>query len=110
MESNKEEMDKNLKLSEEEVSVDSIKEEKSESKIVYGIKLLLSGVIDQIAAMAGAFILFLLLTLILKVVGYKIVEKQEMFLIVFIISNVLYYPLVQEFLKGKTFGRKLVLK
>ena len=50
----------------------------------------------------------LIVSLVFKVAGYKIVMREEMFLIVFIISNVLYYPLVQEFLDGKTLGRKLV--
>ena len=53
-------------------------------------------------------ILYLIVSLVFKVAGYKIVMREEMFLIVFIISNVLYYPLVQEFLDGKTLGRKLV--
>ena len=36
--------------------------------------------------------------------------REEMFLIVYIITNVLYYPLTQEILKGKTIGKKVILK
>ena len=69
---------------------------------------ILSGIVDQIAAVIIGLILYLIVSLVFKVAGYKIVMREEMFLIVFIISNVLYYPLVQEFLDGKTLGRKLV--
>ena len=84
----------------EEIVVDTVLKE--DGKVIRFIKNILSGIVDQIVAVVIA--------LIFKVAGYKIVMREEMFLIVFIVSNVLYYPLVQEFLGGKTLGRKFVLR
>lgn len=109
MDNNKEGMEN--QIANEETAKDEVVlevKEKRESKFLKWVKVILSGVIDQIAAVVIGLILFLAVTFALKVAGYKIVEREEMFLIVFIISNVLYYPLVQEFLGGKTLGKKLV--
>ena len=104
MDNNKEEIE-NI----EENNQESIVEiDKEDGKAMKFFKNILSGAIDQIVTIISGLILYLIISLILKVVGYKIVMREEMFLIVFIISNVLYYPLVQEFLGGKTLGRKLV--
>lgn len=104
MDNNKEEIE-NI----EENNQESIVEiDKEDGKAMRFFKNILSGAIDQIVTIISGLILYLIISLILKVVGYKIVMREEMFLIVFIISNVLYYPLVQEFLGGKTLGRKLV--
>ena len=86
------------------------KASKKENKFIHGLKVLLSGVLDQIVAVAIALGLYGLLSLVLKLAGYKIDMQHEMFLIVYIISNVLYYPLVQELLSGKTLGKKLMFR
>lgn len=104
MDNNKEEIE-NI----EENNQESIVEiDKEDGKAMKFFKNILSGVIDQIVTVIIGLILYIIVSLIFKVAGYKIVMREEMFLIVFIISNVLYYPLVQEFLGGKTLGRKLV--
>ena len=92
MDNNKKEIE-NFEENNQENVVDTAKED---GKAMRFFKNILSGIVDQIVS------------LVFKVAGYKIVMREEMFLIVFIISNVLYYPLVQEFLDGKTLGRKLV--
>lgn len=92
----------------EEIVVDTVLKE--DGKVIRFIKNILSGIVDQIVAVVIALILYLAISLIFKVTGYKIVMREEMFLIMFIVSNVLYYPLVQEFLGGKTLGRKFVLR
>ena len=96
MDNNKEEIE-NLEENNQENVVETAKED---GKAMRFFKNILSGIIG--------LILYLIVSLVFKVAGYKIVMREEMFLIVFIISNVLYYPLVQEFLDGKTLGRKLV--
>ena len=83
---------------------------KVEGKFAHFFKAILSGVLDQILAVGIALILFLVFDLILGVVGYEIAMREEMFLIVYIISNVLYYPISQEILEGKTVGKKLILR
>ena len=104
MDNNKEEIE-NIEENNQESIVDIDKED---GKAMKFFKNILSGVIDQIVTVIIGLILYIIVSLIFKVAGYKIVMREEMFLIVFIISNVLYYPLVQEFLDGKTLGRKLV--
>ena len=102
-------------ITEEEVQ-DTEKEEvyeevvKVEGKFSHFFKVILSGVLDQILAVGIALILFVVFDLILGVLGYKIAMRDEVFLIVFIISNVLYYPISQEILQGKTVGKKIVLR
>ena len=104
--------DKNLeeKLVTEIYDKQLVTEEKQEGKIMHYIKIILCGASDQILALGLALILFMISDLILGVLGYEIVAREEMFLIMFIISNVLYYPISQEVLKGKTVGRKLILR
>ena len=104
MDNNKEEIE-NLEENNQEDVVEAGKED---GKAMRFFKNILSGIVDQIVAVIIGLILYLIVSLVFKVAGYKIVMREEMFLIVFIISNVLYYPLVQEFLDGKTLGRKLV--
>ena len=104
MDNNKKEIE-NLEENNQENVVDTAKED---GKAMRFFKNILSGIVDQIVAVIIGLILYLIVSLVFKVAGYKIVMREEMFLIVFIISNVLYYPLVQEFLDGKTLGRKLV--
>lgn len=83
---------------------------KKEGKFVYYLKVLLTGVFDQILAIGLALVLFGVLTLILKAAGYEIVTKDTIFTILYIISNVLYYPIIQEMLHGKTLARKLLFR
>lgn len=104
MDNNKKEIE-NFEENNQENVVDTVKED---GKAMRFFKNILSGIVDQIVAVIIGLILYLIVSLVFKVAGYKIVMREEMFLIVFIISNVLYYPLVQEFLDGKTLGRKLV--
>ena len=83
---------------------------KNEGKFTYYAKVFLTGVFDQILAIGLALVLFGILTLILNVAGYQIVMKEAMFTILYIISNVLYYPIIQEMLHGKTLARKLLFR
>lgn len=102
-------------LTEEEVQ--SVEEEevyeevvKVEGRFSHFFKAILSGVLDQILAVGIALILFFIFDLIIGVVGYEIAMRDEIFLIIYIISNVLYYPISQEILEGKTVGKKLILR
>ena len=83
---------------------------KVEGKFSHFFKAILSGVLDQILAVGIALILFLIFDLILGVIGYEIAMREEMFLIIYVISNVLYYPISQEILEGKTVGKKVILR
>ncbi len=85
---------------------------KVEGKVFYYTKVVLSGLLDQIFAMGVALILFTVYDLILGLFGYTVVasSRETVFLIVYIITNVLYYPLVQEMLHGKTLGKKIMVR
>ena len=114
------ELDNEVTLDELEEEVEIIRAEekeflvsediKNEGKFTYYAKVFLTGVFDQILAIGLALVLFGILTLILNVAGYQIVMKEAMFTILYIISNVLYYPIIQEMLHGKTLARKLLFR
>lgn len=116
MEDNQERLEKQAEIVEKELEIATdlkmIKDEevKVEGKTFYYTKVILSGVLDQILSLGLALILFGLLTVILKFVGYQIVGREEMFLILYVISNVLYYPLTQIMLSGKTLGKKIMFR
>ena len=50
--------------------------------------------------------------LVIRVFGYQIANdgREELFLIMYIISNVLYYPIMQEVLHGKTLAKKFIFR
>lgn len=98
-------------ISKEEIeSIESEEVVKVDGKFIHLLKGILSGVIDQIIAVGLALIIFLIFDLILGLLGYKIAMRDEMFLIIYIISNVLYYPISQDILSGKTVGKKVITR
>lgn len=109
----KSELDEIL-LAEETVAIEKefIRDEeiKEDGKFLHYTKVILSGVVDQIFAVALALLLFGLTTFVLKLCGYYILMKDEVFLITYIISNIVYYPLTAEFIHGKTLGKKILFR
>lgn len=103
-------------MAEEQIAEDKefIQQEeiKKEGKVLHFIKVILVGLIDQVLALALALTLFGLSGVILRVAGFRIVEnmKEAFFLITYVTSNVLYYPLMAEIIHGKTLGRKLIFR
>lgn len=105
-------------IEEKDVVVDSMDEillqeeenlEEIEIESNYFIKELLVGMIDQIIVSAVSLITLLLLNLVLKVFGYHIVEKQPMFLIIYVIINIIYQPICKKIRLKETVGRKVLL-
>ena len=101
-------------LAEEEVAEakEFIRDEeiKSDGKLLHYTKVILSGVLDQIFVMLLAMLIFGIFGLVIRLFGYKIAMREEVFLITYIISNIFYYPVMQEFLHGKTLGKKLIFR
>ena len=97
MDNNKEEIE-NLEENNQENVVETAKED---GKAMRFFKNILSGIVDQIVAVIIGLILYLIVSLVFMVAGYKIVMREDMLRLVFIISNVLYDRLVHEFLDGK---------
>lgn len=105
-------------IEEKDVVVDSMDEillqeeenlEEIEIESNYFIKELLVGMIDQIIVSSVALITLLLLNLVLKLFGYHIVEKQPMFLIIYVIINIIYQPICKKIRLKETVGRKVLL-
>ncbi|MGL5381417.1 hypothetical protein [Clostridium sp.] len=71
-------------------------------------KRLLTAGIDQMVVIASSLIGLLLFDLILRLFGFYIVERQPMFLIVYIIMNVIYGPICESLKSQKTLGRIIV--
>lgn len=93
-------------LEDETVNLEEIKTEVKENII---IKELLSGAIDQIIVLLVALATLVVFNLILKLFGYYIAERQPMFLIIYVLINIL-YPIVCKRLKiNVTIGKKVLL-
>ena len=83
---------------------------KADGKFLHYTKVILSGILDQIFAIALALILFGIFDLALRVFGYRVASREEVFMIIYVISNILYYPILQELLHGKTLGKKFIFR
>ena len=73
------------------------------------IKELLVGVVDQIVVIAGALVTLLVFNLILKIFGYYVSEKETIFLIIYILINIIYVPVCKMIKLKETVGRKVLL-
>lgn len=92
----------NKKAKEVEVKEDS-------TKLIF-FKRVLSGVIDQIILIALSLILLLVLNGILKLFGFYIAEREPMFFILYVISNILYGPICKLSKLNTTIGTKINFK
>ncbi|MBB6622695.1 hypothetical protein [Clostridium gasigenes] len=84
-------------------------EDKQKVKDNCFIKELLVGVIDQIVVIAGALATLLVFNLILKIFGYYVSEKETIFLIIYILINIIYVPVCKMLKLKETVGRKILL-
>lgn len=116
MEENEDRLEKQAEIVEKELEISEdleilrAEEIKVEGKAFYYTKVILSGVLDQVLSLGLTLILFGVLTILLKFVGYQIVGREEMFLIMYVISNIIYYPLTQIMFSGKTLGKKIMFR
>lgn len=83
---------------------------KSDGKLLHYTKVILSGILDQIFVIALGLIVFGIFDLALRVFGYRVALREEVFMIIYVISNILYYPILQELLHGKTLGKKFIFR
>ena len=73
-------------------------------------KRILAGVVDQIISIAVALLLLIVLDLLLKLFGYYIASREPMFLMMYVIVNVIYGPICKSTKLKDTIGIKTVLK
>ncbi|MCF0147539.1 MAG: hypothetical protein HUJ77_03985 [Clostridium sp.] len=112
----------NNKLNNEEVIKEVMEENKSieeviektkgeeDSKVSRFLKRILAGVIDQIISISLALLLLIVTDLILKLFGFYIASREPMFLIMYVIVNVIYGPICASTKLNDTIGRKTMLK
>lgn len=84
-------------------------EDKQKVKDNCFIKELLVGVVDQIVVIAEALVTLLVFNLILKIFGYYVSEKETIFLIIYILINIIYVPVCKKLKLEETVGRKVLL-
>lgn len=72
------------------------------------LKKLLSGIIDQILSIAISLLLLVSFDAIIKLFGFYIADREPMFLIIYIITNVLYRPILEATKLKETIGGKLI--
>ena len=97
----------------EEIKViETVEETKKEedSKALKFLKRILAGVVDQIISIAVALLLLIVTDLLLKLFGFYIAEREPMFLIMYVIVNIIYGPICVSTKLKDTIGRKTVLK
>lgn len=83
---------------------------KADGKFLHYTKVILSGILDQIFVIVLALVVFGIFDLALRVFGYRVALREEVFMIIYVISNILYYPILQEVLHGKTLGKKFIFR
>ena len=83
---------------------------KADGKFLHYTKVILSGILDQIFVIALALVVFGIFDLALRVFGYRVALREEVFMIIYVIRNILYYPILQEVLHGKTLGKKFIFR
>ena len=88
----------------------TVEEVQEDSKIVKFLKRILASVADQIIAVALSLVSIILFDLILRLFGLYIADRQPMFLIIYVIVNILYSPICESTKLGKTIGKKVILK
>lgn len=87
-----------------------VSEEKEDSRAVKFIKRILATTVDQIISIAIALVLLIVFDVILKLIGFYIAERKPMFLIVYVIVNIIYTPICESTRLEKTIGKKTMLK
>ena len=88
----------------------TVEEVQEDSKTIKFLKRILASVADQIIAIALSLASIVLFDLILRLFGLYIADRQPMFLIIYVIVNILYSPICESTKLGKTIGKKVILK
>lgn len=88
----------------------TVEEVQEDSKIIKFLKRILASVADQIIAVALSLVSIVLFDLILRLFGLYIADRQPIFLIIYVIVNILYSPICESTKLGKTIGKRVILK
>ena len=88
----------------------TVEEVQEDSKTIKFLKRILASVADQIIAVALSLVSIILFDLILRLFGLYIADRQPMFLIIYVIVNILYSPICESTKLNKTIGKRVILK
>lgn len=106
-----EEMEQLVEDYQDEELVETEEVDVEDSKTMKLFKGILAGVMDQIIIIAVALLMLIIFdAVILKLLGYYIAEREPMFLMMYIIVNIIYVPICESLKIGKTIGKKVILK
>lgn len=69
---------------------------------------ILSGVLDQAILIGVAALLEVVFDLILRLVGFMVVDYVPILLIIFFMVNCIYSPIMERVKDGRTFGKRIM--
>ena len=72
------------------------------------MKKLIANLIDQVIVFGGGALLLLLVSLIMKWIGFEFVSLIKMYIVAAAIVGVLYFPIVESSKLNATIGKKLL--
>ncbi|GEM_PF-1377958 len=87
-----------------EVNYESNEEKQSGSFI----KRLLASIIDQVVCVGSSIILLYIVSIILNIFGYRLVDKLSMLVIVYLVFSILYSPILESTKIKNTLGKALL--
>lgn len=79
---------------------------KKDSKIMKFIKRVLASAIDQIIVIAISLLLLVVFDFALRAGGFYIAQRQPIFFIIYVLSNIIYEPICSSTKLKKTIGKK----
>jgi uncharacterized RDD family membrane protein YckC len=83
------------------------KKDKREHKGTFWPNLVAS-VIDQIISVGISLLILFLMGIILKIIGFKIVDRAAMMFFIYLVVNILYTPIMEGTKLRRTFGRYIL--
>ena len=92
---------------EEILKIEEVHEDSSKVKF---LKKILVSAMDQIIAIALSLVIIVLFDLIIKLFGFYVAQRQPIFLIIYVIVNILYSPICTSTKLNGTIGKKVILK
>lgn len=99
--------EKNDKVSQDKVVKKNLHNGVSTSKRVPFPAALIANVVDQIIIAVISIVVVFVLNFIMQFAGYYVAQKLQMFLIIYIICNILYTALFESSKSFATPGKKL---
>jgi uncharacterized RDD family membrane protein YckC len=95
-----------IENSQEEILTEEVSKNK-EGRFIKFLKRVLGGIIEQVITIALSLILLVVFKFFIELMGYYITQRQQIFLLIYIIVNVLYRPILESTKLGDTIGKKL---